>query len=103
MQGSGMIVSSNIDDRRRVQTYATGYDSFSNGESTSTIERIAAVSLGDVSLGDVIELITFALKRDGEILLKTQLQFNYFVLVHDDQAKNQSFRGSFAEHCVPTL
>ncbi|KAA6310359.1 MAG: hypothetical protein EZS28_056325, partial [Streblomastix strix] len=60
-EGSGMIVSSNIDDLLRVQTYATGYDSFSKGESTSIIERIVAVSLGDVIVAvNLGEQISFA-------------------------------------------
>ncbi|KAA6355383.1 MAG: hypothetical protein EZS28_049089, partial [Streblomastix strix] len=79
--------TSNIDDRRRTQIYYTGYDSFSNGESTSTIERIAAVSLGEqISFVDVGYRSRQVI--DGEMLLKIKLQFNYFVLVHEDQAKN---------------
>ncbi|KAA6353176.1 MAG: hypothetical protein EZS28_051298 [Streblomastix strix] len=86
-EGSGMIVSSNIDDLRLVQIQAACYDSFSNGESTSAIERIAAVSLGEqISFTDVGYRSRQVI--DGEMLLKTQLQFNYFVFVHEDQAKN---------------
>ncbi|KAA6385132.1 MAG: hypothetical protein EZS28_019341 [Streblomastix strix] len=86
-KGSYIIVSSNINDRRRVQIQTTGYDSYLLAPTYSLCgrskEQVGSFSKGEptstITLGDVNVLITFVLQRDGDEFLIIQLQFNYLV------------------------